>query len=205
MSKDLGSSPLIAAAMAFDAELRRFARAAEAASKRELVSKRDLERAAEALKEAAEAEQELGPRAQALLQALTAARDEQQAQSESVRGRADEVQRRYQLYGGLMERVRQIGEEAMKLTEMARDVTGKKRDDQPLHENADVVMALVEIERRLARAAEDSRQVTEDARGTNFEEVARDAHALQQTLTATKNKITLLQKAIGVPTEKSDA
>lgn len=204
MSKET-NSPLVAAALAFDEELQRFARASETARRRSLVSKKDLEQAAESLKVAADAEQLLGARAQALLQALTAARDEQQSQSQAAQARATEVQERYGIYASLIERVKQIGEEAVSLTDVARQLTAKKRDDAPLATDTELVTGLIEIERRLASVSDKAKLLAEEARGSDFEEIARDAHGLQQTLAATRNKISLLQRAIGARAEASDA
>lgn len=204
MSKET-NSPLVAAALAFDEELQRFARASEAARRRSLDSKKDLEQAAESLKIAADAEQVLGARAQALLQALTAARDEQQAQSQAAQARATEVQERYGIYASLMERVKQIGDEAVSLTDVARQLTAKKREDAPLATDTELVAGLIEIERRLASVSDKAKLLAEEARGNDFEEIARDAHGLQQTLSATRNKISLLQRAIGARAEASDA
>ena len=63
-------SPLVAAAQAFDATLGRFAALSAGLRKGTLDSKRNLERAAEALKEVAGCEEELQAHAQALMAAL---------------------------------------------------------------------------------------------------------------------------------------
>jgi hypothetical protein len=95
-------APLVAAAEAFDETLQRFAALANGLRKGSLDSQRNLERAAEALKEVAACEEELQAHAQALMAALGSARDAQQAQAETVRVRALEIQARSEDLARLM-------------------------------------------------------------------------------------------------------
>src|SRR5262245_66214434 len=87
-------SPLVASAEAFDATLHRFAALSDGLRKGSLDSQRNLERAAEALKQVAGCEEELQAHAQALMAALGIARDAQQAQAGAMRVRAREIQAR---------------------------------------------------------------------------------------------------------------
>src|SRR6185436_6113063 len=98
MSQPKEGSPLVQAVQAFDAELERFAKAATSACRRNLESKRELEKAAESVREAADAETVMQQRAQELLQALKAAEGEQQQRAEAMRVRTTEIQARFAAY-----------------------------------------------------------------------------------------------------------
>jgi hypothetical protein len=91
--KPIKSSPLVAAARAFDDTLDRFAELTEALRKRPLDSRHTLQRASETLLAIATCEEELQHAAQGLMAALGAARDTQQRQAELVRVRALEIKR----------------------------------------------------------------------------------------------------------------
>src|SRR6185369_6958335 len=82
MSQPKAGSALVQAVTAFDDELERFARAPASACRRNLESKRELEKAAEAVREAGEAERTMQQRAQELLQALKAAQAEQEERAQ---------------------------------------------------------------------------------------------------------------------------
>src|SRR3954451_9841051 len=120
MSQPKDGSPLVQAVRAFDAELDRFARAASSACRRNLESKRELEKAAEAVREAADAESTMQQRAQELLAALKAAEADQQARAGALRRRAVEIQPRFDDYEKLAGRYRQLGEEGAALVEQAQ-------------------------------------------------------------------------------------
>jgi len=98
------SSPLLAAALAFDAELERFARLTESASHCSLGSQKALERAAEALKEIADCEEQMQAQARALMAALGAAREQQERQAALASQRAEEVRERTAVYSELLAR-----------------------------------------------------------------------------------------------------
>jgi hypothetical protein len=188
---------LVTAAQAFEEGLTRFARACDGATRRSLDSRRGLELAAEALKEAATAEEELGPRARALAAAIQAARDRQERQAEALRARAQEIEQRSQLYDGLMRRYRALGEEATSLTGLAQRFAETKRSDAP-PDLAELRTGLAEFDGRMGKAADEAQSLSDSARASLFEEVAKDAHALYQKLTSMRNKVKLLREALGL-------
>lgn len=195
-------SPLVDAVRAFDEQLRKFTEAAEAARRRPLDSRRNLERALESLKEAAQAEGTLEACARDLLQALNDARDRQQAEALSVQARAREIETRFSAYQALIGRYQHLGADAVALSERAQELMGRR----PLPEEGaapgpvdpEVASGLTELEQRLSQAREGARALREDADASGFEEVAREGHAVEQTLAAVRNKVLLLERALGI-------
>src|SRR6266496_517697 len=108
-------SELVTAAEAFDDELARFARLAEAARKGPLNSQKSLQRAARAFQEISEAEKRLGEAAQTLVSALTEARQRQEQQALAIQGRAQEIEQRSGIAADLLQRYGAIGEKAAEL------------------------------------------------------------------------------------------
>jgi len=122
------SSPLLAAALAFDAELERFARLTESASHGSLGSQKALERAAEALKEIADCEEQMQAQARALMAALGAAREQQERQAALASQRAEEVRERTAVYSELLARFKSLGAEAAELNVMGQSLSARKSD-----------------------------------------------------------------------------
>lgn len=189
-------SALLAAALAFDAELTRYARAADAACRRSLDTQKNMALVADALREAADTEEKLGPAAQVLLQALVTARDAQQKQSEQVHARALELEKRTQAHIALMERLKALGDEAGNLTESAKKLMGEKRTGSLLAERKEVQEGLVELDARVSDAAKGAETLTVDAREAAFDEISRQAHSFQQMFVGIRNKVNILRKAL---------
>lgn len=198
MTRDDEGSPLVDAVKSFDAELQKFTRAAESARRRPLDSKKNIERAVEALKEAAAAEAALESKAREMLAALNASRDRQQAEAEAVRARADEIQERCKVFDELMERYRRIGGDTAALGERASVLMAERKPGQNPTADAELQAVLAELDSRLAQARDDAKGLRADATTAEFEEVSREAHAAEQTLSALRNKVLLLQRALGI-------
>jgi hypothetical protein len=205
MSDDARKSPLIDAVKAFDAELERFSRAAAAACRRSLDSKKELERATAAVGEAAAAEVALQERAQHLLGALRAAQVDQQSRAEALRARAGEIQQRLGVYETLADRYQQLGADGAGLAEAAGklNVSTRAGEDQPLR--AELLGALAELETRVSELRGVARSLAADARTANFEDIASEAHAVEQTLSALRNKLLLAQQAAALASPVGDA
>ncbi len=198
MAKDeQDGSPLVMAARAFDAELKKFERATAAAQRRPLDSEKNLERTAAAIQEAADAEQNLGPTAQALVGALQAAREQQERQAELIRARALELAERLRLSEELMARYRAIGEQAAALTGLAQTLAAKKRQHGTDSELGMLTASLGELDQRVLLVTQDAQDLAAGARAAGFEQIATEAHTLYQTLASTRNKLNLLRQSFG--------
>jgi len=196
---DDDGSPLTTAAQAFDETLQRFSGLTQALRKRELDSRHALESAAQLLKEVTLCQEELQAKAQALIAALGAARDAQQAQAESVHARALEVQQRTQEYAAMTGRFEELGVQAAGLNTLAQALAGRRGiADQSLRdaEVPALLSELDELRERMTSVADQAAQLIADARAARFEELCGRADSLRQQLLAARNKVGLLRDTL---------
>jgi chromosome segregation ATPase len=189
-------SPLIASAEAFDGTLRRFAALAEGLRKGTLDSQKNLERAAETLKEVAACEEELQAHAQALMAALGGARDAQQAQAEGVRVRALEIQARSEELARLMRGFEAIGQDAAALNASAQQLAARKRTPDEMVKDGELLAGLDELQERMSAVLTAGEALAADARAADFDDLSRKVDSLRQQILAARNKIGLLKEAL---------
>lgn len=201
------TSPLVAAAELFDESLRRFAALAEGLRSTSLDSSHGLGRAADALKEVADCEEDLQVRARTLIAALGAAREAQERQTELVRARALEIQARSGEYAALLGRFEAIGVDAAELNTVTQRLASQRKlgeklgdrpGDQGLSEGdvSTLLSELGEIEERMAGVVTTSEGLANDARSADFDDLHRKTDALRQQLLAARNRIGLLKEAL---------
>jgi hypothetical protein len=195
-SKAAADSPLVASAEAFDATLKRFAALSDGLRKGALDSQRNLERAAEALKEVAGCEEELQANAQALMAALGHARDAQQTQAELVRVRALEIQARGEDLARLMRGFEAIGTDAAALNASAQQLAARKRTPDEMVKDGALLAGLDELQERMTGVLAAGEKLAADARAADFEDLSRKVDSLRQQILAARNKIGLLKEAI---------
>jgi uncharacterized protein YukE len=205
MSQPKEGSPLVQAVRAFDDELEKFARAATSACRRNLESKRELEKAAESVREAAEAEKMMQQRAQELLQALKAAEAEQQTRAEALRARTEEIQSRFDAYEQFAIRYRKLGEEGASLVEAAQKLRTDSEPGSTPPGKAEIVLGLADLEKKVADLRDTARGLAADAREQKFDDIAGEAHSVEQTLSALRNKLLLAQRAAAATPSAGDA
>src|SRR5690348_12224852 len=168
MPQDPRQSSLIDSVKAFDAELERFGRAAAAA------------------------EVSLQARAQDLLVALRDAQGEQQTRAEALRARASEIKERVTVYEQLANRYQELGAEGATLAEAAGKLSNSARvggDSPPLR--AELLDGLVSLEEKVTELRVVARTLAGDSRTAGFEDLASESHAVEQTLSALRNKLML--------------
>lgn len=168
-------------------------------SNAKLNSRHGLERAAEGLSELARCEGDLQAQAQALVAALGAAREAQQAQAEIVRARALEIQQRTGEYGAIMGRLEALGSDAAELNAMAQKLAGPRpaaEGDRPIREGElpSLLSALDELQERMTSVAATGAGLAADARAADFEELFRKVDSLRQQLLSTRDRIGVLKE-----------
>jgi uncharacterized protein YukE len=205
MSQPKEGTPLVQAVRAFDLELDRFAKAAASACRRNLDSKRELEKAAASVREAAEAEKMMQQRAQELLAALKAAEADQQSRAEALRVRTEEIEARFTAYEQLAARYRQLGEEGAQLVEQAQKLRIDSSPGGAPPGKAEIVLGLADLEKRVSDLRDSARGLAADAQAGKFEDIASEAHAVEQTLSALRNKLLLAQRAAASTPSAGDA
>jgi len=195
--KSKGSdSPLVASAEAFAETLKRFAALSDGLRKGSLDSQRNLERAAEALKQIAGCEEDLQAHAQALMTALGAARDAQQTQAEAIRVRALEIQGRTEEFAQLMRGFEAIGKDAAALNVSAQQLAARKRTPDEMVKDGELLAGLDELQERMTNVLASGERLAEDARRADFEDLSRKIDSLRQQILAARNKIGLLKEAL---------
>jgi len=190
-----GESELALAAAAVDQELRRFEQLSAAARRVPLNSQKNLERAARATQEAAESQERVGVQLHALIAAINAARDRNQATSDAIQARAREIQERQSELAELLRRFASIGEEAGVINGLVQSIATKPADGSP-NGSGGPAAQLQEVLDRMARVVEDARRMTEAAEAAGMVDLARQADALRQMVLAARNKVMLLQRSL---------
>src|SRR2546423_4827923 len=112
-----GKVGLGAAAAALESELRRFEQLAELATRVELKSQKNLERATRAAQDAAQAQDRVGERVRALVEEIALARARQEEQAKALGARAEEIQSRRQALEALLERFARLGTDASEVND----------------------------------------------------------------------------------------
>jgi hypothetical protein len=189
------ASELIAAALAFDEELERFGRLAEAVRTGPLDSQKNLQRAAKMFDEIGESEKRLGHAAQSLVTALNAARQKQEAHASLIRERADLIEQRSATAADLLQRYGAMGEKASDLNQLALSIAAKCANARPAADS-ELARALGELRARLDEVAANAQSLTAAARDADFEDIARQADSLRQQITAANDKVAAIEKSL---------
>ena len=181
-------SQLIDAASQLDQELQRFERVAREVAKQPLDSQRGLERAAELLKQAASADEQLAERVAGLVGAIGDMRRRREAGADAVQKRAGEIEQRSNVFAALLETYRGIGSSATEITERLQTVIGADPVEREV--------ALAEVRHRVAELASRASDLMRDAEEQGFSDVAGQAESLRQQLLQGLNKVSLVVKRL---------
>ena len=165
-------SPLVLAAQALEDELRHCEKAVDEASRLRLNSEKNIGRAANALKTAAEDRERMGPKVNALLTAINAGRGRMEDIAKRMEARAVEIQARMVRLEALQQNTAGIGAAVKDVAEFARETRDAKR----------ILERLDPIEARVGQAFE-------EARADEFEDVARDIAGMRDMLASMRKKL----------------
>lgn len=163
---------LVAAAQQLEDELRRCEEAAAEAAKVRLTSEKHLSRAAQKLKTAAEHRDGMGPKVNALLAAIHAARGRAEEAAARMEARAGEIQAR-------MERLKSFQGSAGEIAAAVRDLTAFAKQAQGPNE---ILERMGPVEERVARAQQ-------EAKDEDFEDVAHDLANMKELLASMRRKL----------------
>jgi uncharacterized protein YoxC len=197
MSKRDKSSELVAAAEALESQLTRFESLAEQFRKAPLNSEKSLERASKLLRDVAEQDQQLNASVSALVAAVTATRDRQQTQAESVNARAQELQLRAETFKTLLERYGALGQSAAELNQRMQEFAALRTKNQETGgQNTELIGILDALNERMGQVADEAQAVTGLAEEQDFTDIGRQADSLRQQLLSARNKLNLLRKGL---------
>jgi len=184
-------SPLAQAALALDEQLQQFEQLAAAAERIDLDSQRNIERAARAVNDAAECQDRVARDIGALMEALNAARDRNQASADRLRARGETVQRRTDEAGELLKRFAALGGEAREVSALVQ-ATAKQAGPS-------AIAQLGAIEAELGRIAEAAAELSRDANAARMTDLGGQANSLRQQMQAASNKVGLLRQRLPEP------
>jgi hypothetical protein len=165
------TSPLVAAAERLERALAVHDRAAHALVKQKLDSRRNLGKAADLLNEVAAADDALSAEVAAMVGAIAAARDRQQALAAQVHARAQEVLARTEALAPLLGAFEVLAGEVRQLGESAGD--GERTS-----ETLDEVLA------RVSELGDRAQAFAAMAQEKDFADLAGEGHALREQLLA---------------------
>ena len=187
-----GLSDLGAAAAALEAELRRFEELGEIARRVPLNSEKNLDRAARATQEAAEAQERVAAAVNALIGAITVARQRQEGHAQGILERAKEIQARTGEFHELLKRFGALGEEAKGIHALVQEAAALKQEDGSV--SLEALGRLEQVSERMASIVATAQDVAKDAKARGIDDIERQADALKQQVQSARNKLLLLQQ-----------
>jgi chromosome segregation ATPase len=168
---------LVRAAQAFENELVDLEELSRSVRKIRLDSDKNIARAAKELNEALAVPDRLASGLRGLASAMSAMQLRQQAALDPLAVHAAEIQRRMQQLGEYMQAYAALGKQAGEVTAVL----------QVEHEERGAIFDAVESE--LMKITEGARSLCQSAREDDFPEVAREADALRQRISALRGRL----------------
>ena len=194
-------SELVSAAQALDSELLRFEALAAQLQEAPLTSEKHLERASRTLKDLADLDDALRLRVGALVQAITGVRTRQQTQADAVNARAQELQRRTEVFKDLLTRYGALGQSAADLNgRMQQFAALRQQATRTPEEDVQLTEVFTALQERMAGVADEAATLVGAADAEHFSDIARQADSLRQQLLSARNKLALLHQSLSNPT-----
>ncbi len=165
------TSPLVAAAERLERALAAHDRAAHALVRQKLDSRKNLGKAADLLNEVATADDSLSSEVAAMVAAIAAARDRQQALAAQVHARAQEVLARTEALAPLLTAFEELASEVRRLGDSAVD--GERAAD-----------SLEAMLTRVSELGDRAQAFAAMAQEKDFADLAGEGHALREQLLA---------------------
>ncbi|WP_437619580.1 hypothetical protein [Sorangium sp. So ce1151] len=191
-----GEGDLAEAARALERELLRFEELAESARRLSLDTRKGIERAAKSTTEAAEAQQRVSVALGSLIAAIAAARDRHEATATALAVRGEEIKQRAEQLGELFQRFAALGDEGRGINQLVQETAARQREATSPEQIGEVVTAMDEVEARMARLADDARELAQAATAAGIVDLAEQADGMRQQMTAMRNKVGLLRKGM---------
>lgn len=191
------SGRLLETVMALEEELGRMGAVAREAQRLPLNSEQNLERTQEKMAELGTVDEKLQPLVSGLMAAVSEMVQEQQAQAAVITARAEELQRRREVFQQLMAGYAAVGRATQQLNGFVQAYAAARKEDGAAPAEAP---SLEIIQASFAQLIESVKEVFQAARQNEFEDIARQADLLKQQLLSARNKLNLLpagQEAAG--------
>lgn len=188
-------SEVVAAAIAFERELRHFEGLARAACRDPLDSRKAIERAAVATRDAAGYQERTVLPLQELAAAMGRARDRFEASSQALGARAQEIQARMADLTTLFGRFDAIQGRASAINDRVVKLTSGGPPQGPLQTQT-LAVELDDIGAEMEDLVEETRAIGRDAVEVQLPDLAKDAEALRQKVLAARQTIKRLRTSI---------
>ncbi len=182
---------LVAAARSLEQELENHQRLVRALLKSPLDSEKGIARAAELVRESADAQTNIGALVQALLAAIKLAHDRNVAAVDEANAFVARIDARGQALEALLARFSELGHEAREINGLTTELRAEGGD---LRSKEDL---LARVLARMAVVRDDARALSTTAHDQEFPEVSRQADAMAQQLGSLHNKLSLLAGKLG--------
>jgi hypothetical protein len=179
-------SALTEAAQAFDDELASYLNLSEAFVRAPLSSSKQIERVNELLGQIAASEQQLAACGQRLAEAVTGARERQEAQARQTLERLPEVKARMEHLRTLLGQFEALGAQAAGINQTALSLGKPDPDAGPAQ-----IGGAKELAANMHALATRAAELSVAAKQADFQELAGKAHALHQQLLSAHHKLKL--------------
>jgi len=184
------SGRLMEAVMALEEELARMRGVAREAQRLQLNSEQNLDRTSEKLAELGTVDEKLQPLVNGLMAAVTEMVQEQQLQAAAITARAEELQRRREVFKQLMSGYAAVGRATQDLNSLVQVFIGSAKAGSEAQLSEDVTLAV--IQESITQLIDSVKEVFKAARQNEFEDIARQSDLLKQQLLSARNKLNLL-------------
>jgi hypothetical protein len=183
---------IAAAAHALESDLEAFEAAAGTALRLPLASQRNLGKATHAINEAADSQRRIGEHIHVLMAALNAARERNQATSETLAARGVEIQAKADEHGKHLAAFHAIGQAAKEISDAVRTLGSRPKGDPEA-----TAAQLAAIEQRMTGVVDEAQALMKSAREASLGELARDVEALFKQVQSARNKVALVRGKLG--------
>jgi hypothetical protein len=188
-------SPLVAAALALEDELKRIETLAVDALQLPLDSQRNLELTTEKMAELGIVDKRLQPLTGALLEAVNAIVGAQQTQAAAIKARVEELQARRAVFQELMTSYGTLAHTAKDLYGLVRAFADSHQNDGPIPSGN--APSLYVIQQAVSQLIEGTGQIFQAAKRENFKDMAYQVDTLYQQLLSARGKLNLIASRNG--------
>jgi len=178
---------LAEAARAAEEELELFERLVASVRKIELTSEKSILRAGKALSEAVATQARIAQVLAPLARAFSQAQQRELSAAEQLQACAEQIHKRTELFASLMEGVRAVGTDAIEVTSLLKSAAGGGTDGPEVEFDQRIAEAVA----RMDAAVERAKELHRIAHEAGLDDVARQAHSLEQQLNSARGKLKL--------------
>lgn len=187
VAKEPQDSPVVIAAYALEAAIRRMEDTAKNFEQLVFNSEKNIERGAKLLQDVAGSSEAMDGELKHLIGALNEVRGRQEAVVRAISARSENLMERKQTYVALLQRYGTIGEAAAKLNGMIQAIAAQQPKGEAAREPLDA------LEQGMVQTAEEAHGLARAARDEDFGDLSRQAESLKQQLQAAVVKLKTLR------------